>query len=286
MSSSDRWGPTVAAKLRERRLRATRNRFLLAALAATFLLGPGCAAFRPKKRVFEAREAVSALETKAAEVRTVRGRAWVKAKSPQGKISFAAIVAMDRSDPDRPELRIQAVDPIGATHALLLMRLEEGGQKRLVLTWIDYDERRVSKVTTDWYGIPLSALPELLVGAPRPPKDGVVGSVEADAFEIRSGANTYRYQMEWIDPGPRLALSSVEATLKGPRGRPERYAVHYSKFMDKDDLYLPQDVDVTGSTGAGKTDVDIGLNWRERRWNETIPPEVFQIPRLEGFSAQ
>jgi hypothetical protein len=219
-------------------------------------------------------------------VRTVRGRAWVKAKSPQGNISFAAIVAMDRSDPEHPLLRIQAVDPIGATHALLILRPEDGAKKRPVLSWIDYDERRVSKVRTDWYGIPLAALAELLVGISRPPKDGVVGSVEADAFQIRSGANTFRYLMEWIDPGPRLALSSVEATLKGARGRPERYAVHYSKFMDKEDLYLPQDVDVTGSTGPDKTDVDFGLNWRERRWNETIPAEVFQIPRLDGFQIE
>ncbi|MBI3542423.1 MAG: hypothetical protein HY075_04000 [Deltaproteobacteria bacterium] len=224
------------------------------------------------------------MTAKAAEIRTERGRAWLSARTPEQKISFPAVIAVDRTDPGVPLLRIEAMDPFGATHDLLI--LDQHSQ----LTWIDYDQRVVYRVRRDWHGVPLARLPELLLGLAVLPKDGKVGAAGPDGFEARAGRNLFRYALEWIDPGPRLALGEVEGRLEDAKGRAQRYLVHYSHFLDKDDFYLPRDVSLAGFGAAGKDaehpSLELDVAWRERRWNEPVPMQVFAVPHgtVETFS--
>lgn len=270
----------------------------LAFALAAALLATGCAR---KARPYTAHEAADALVKQAAQVRTARGRAWVSfrwrvegppgaAAPPQRKLSFPAIVAIDRDDATRPRLRIEAIDPFGSTHALLLLERDQR------LQWIDYDRRAIAKARDIWSGIPLAKLPELLLGISTLPPDARVSSADAGGFEVRSGANLFHYEMDWIDPGPRLALAGIAGDLPLGRKR-ERYVVRYSKYLDKDDFYLPQETEILGysrpdgipaTSGNERADVELHLAWRERRWNEKIPDAVFALPKtgLEGFTLE
>ncbi|MBI3555149.1 MAG: hypothetical protein HY074_02650 [Deltaproteobacteria bacterium] len=248
------------------------------AAALTFEFS-GCAT---RTRLYSAREAVDAISKQSSQIHTERGRAWISARSPQQKISFPAVIAVDRTDPRRPLLRIEAMDPLGATHALLILDAHSR------LTWVDYDARTIYEVRNYWYGIPLARLPELLLGFLPIPDDGKVGVADADGFEVRSGGNILRYIMSWIDPGPRLALSTIEGTVHASGGKAEKYVVQYSHFLDKDDYYLPSDSKLLGySEVAHGPSSEINVAWRERRWNETIPMQVFALPAgLEKFSRE
>jgi hypothetical protein len=229
----------------------------------------GACAHAPKP--YSAREAVAALSAKAAELRTARGRAWISARVPEQSISFPANIAIDATNPSDPKLRLEAMDPLGATHALMVV---SGGR----LTWVDFDNQRVYEMRERWHGIPVRQLPGLLFGASAPPDEGTVGAAGENGFELRTDGGTYRYEMRWIDPGPRLALEGIDARLlSGKKEHP--YGVRYSKFLDKPDLYLPQEVELTAK------EVEIKLAWRERYWNEGVPAQAFVIPRAatEGF---
>lgn len=195
-------------------------------------------------------------------MKTVRGRAWVKARGPELKISFPAIVVVDRSDKIAPRLRIEAIDPFGTLHSLMIL------DKSQNFTWIDFDQRQVYEMKSTWNGLPLAKLPELVLG---------IATVERPDPKIE-------YDMKWIDPGPRLALSGIVGTLKGPRNVSERYVVQYSKFLDKDDYYLPEDIVIKGYrssaiTDASLPDIELSIAWRERTWNEPVPPELFNVPK-------
>lgn len=252
--------------------------FALSFVGSLLLLG--CS---PKVRHYSAREAVDAIQVKAAEVLTERGRAWINARTPQQKISFPAVIVVDRTNAAKPLMRIECMDPFGATH--VLMMLDEKGE----LTLADYDQRQVYRQHGTWYGLPLARLPELLLGFSRLPDEGRVGEANSDGFLVRSGKNSFRFIMSWIDPGPRLALSGIEAELADPaRGASSKYIVEYSHYLDKDDFYLPQDVKAQGfeSTSAEPT-IELSVAWRERRWNEKIPSGVFKLPSaIQGFSRQ
>src|SRR5581483_350083 len=144
------------------------------------------------------------------------------------------------------------------THALIL--LDSKGQ----FTLNDYDQNQVTRLQDTWHGLPLSRLPELLLGITSLPENGVVSSAHDDSFEVRLGNRRFLYLMRWIDPGPRLALSGIE----GENSEGKKYTVHYSHFMDKQDFYLPQEVQISG-------DIELKITWRERSWNEQIPARVF-----------
>jgi hypothetical protein len=230
----------------------------------------GCA---PKVKRFTSQEAIDALNKQASQVTSVRGRAWVSVKSERAtgdkkaeKISFPAVVVVDRADPRNPKLRIEGMDPLGATHDLMV--LDESSN----LTWVDFDSKSISKIKEGWYGIPISKLPDLLLGIAHFGANAVTSAADADGFEVRAANARIRYLMRWIDPGPRLALDGIDATFNDGK----KYAVHYSKFLDKADFYLPQEAKVEGHTGDAK--VEINVAWRERAWNNIIPAQVFQIP--------
>ena len=265
--------------LKKRRNKGLRDVCLVAFLFVQLCVVSGCG---PKTRLYSAHEAVEAITAQSGQIHTERGRAWISARSPQQKISFPAVIAVDRTDPKRPLLRIEAMDPLGATHALLILDTHSR------LTWVDYDARTIYEVRHYWYGIPLARLPELLLGFLPIPDDGKVGAADADGFEVRSGAGTLHYIMNWIDPGPRLALGVVEGEIHAGAGKTEKYVVHYSHYLDHDDFYLPGEVKLTGfSNGAPEATSEIEVAWRERRWNETIPMQVFALPAgLEKFTRQ
>lgn len=231
----------------------------------------GCAT---KAKPYTADEAIAALTERASKVQTVRGRAWVKAKAPEQKISFPAIVAIDRTNPKAPKLRIEAIDPLGTTHSLMIL---EQNQK---FTWIDYDRGESYVMQSTWHGLPLSKLPDLILGVATPPEGAKVISSGPDGFEAKLGPNTFAYDMRWIDPGPRLALEGVTGEVTGPRGATERYAVEYSKYLDYDEFYMPEEVKLLGFTGGkSEPDLEIHVAWRERKWNEKIPDRVFVLPQ-------
>lgn len=197
----------------------------------------------------------------------MRGRAWIKARGPEQKISFPAIVVVDRTDKTAPRLRIEAIDPFGTVHSLMIL---DRSQK---FTWIDFDQRQIYRMHATWNGLPLAKLPELVLGL-------------ATATEQPSHIE---YDMKWIDPGPRLALSGLTGLIKTKTNASERYVVQYSKFLDKDDYYLPEDVVIKGYSGGVVTDappdVELSIAWRERSWNEPVPPELFVVPAtaVKGF---
>lgn len=235
--------------------------------------GAGCA---KKIKPYTAEEAIAALTTRASKVQTVRGRAWVKAKAPEQKISFPAIIAIDRTNPKAPKLRIEAIDPFGTTHALMIL---EANQK---FTWLDYDRNESHVMRSTWYGLPLSKLPDLILGVATPPESAKVVSSSEDGFESKVGDNTFKYDMTWIDPGPRLALEGLNGEVKKPNGAIERYVVEYSKYLDYDEFYMPEEIKLLGFTsGKSEPDLEVQISWRERKWNETVPDRVFVPPQIK-----
>jgi len=257
-----------------------RNNPLAVIIAAcAFLFLQGCAR---QARPYGAKEAVSALGEQSAKIQTMRGRAWLSAKIGENGGSFPALIAIDRQDLDKPKVRIEAIDPFGMTHALLILAPQKTGEKEpkpLLLTWIDYDQKKITQIQNSWNGIPLAHLPELLIGLGAIPKSGKVGGANIDGFDVRTPEkDLIHYAMNWIDPGPRLALRQVDGTWRGAR-----FSVNYKKFLDKQDFYLPGEVEIKGQAGQG---VELNLAWRERTWNESSTEKAFEVPLrgLEGFS--
>ena len=236
----------------------------------TFFLVTGCT----KKIKFSSREAVDQIQAQVVDFKTVRGRAWVSAKSNDQSISFPAIIAIDRTNPKKPLMRIEGTDQLGATHALLVL---EPSQK---LIWIDFDHEERMVIPRQWAGIPVGDLPDLLLGAVRLPERGVVSAAGEDGFEVRSGQSSYQYGLSSIDPGPRLVLSSVRATMVDhtvAKGREAKYEASYSKFLERDQFYLPQEIHLMGEVVGGKQPgkLELKINWRERTWNEKIDAGIF-----------
>lgn len=238
----------------------------------------GCA---HKVRSYSAHDAIDALSAQSGLIKTERGRAWVSVRMPEQKISFPAVVVVDRTDQIHPKLRIEAMDPIGSTHALMIL---DGGGK---LTWVDYDARRISEMKDSWHGLPLVRLPELLLGISSIPSQGRVrafgGQPGESGIEVKIGKNLFRYHMEWREPGPKLALSGMVGEIFQGNER-EKYVVGYSHFLDKSDFDLPEKCELRGFTGgeAAKSDakasIEIDVDWRERQWNEAIAEQAFIIP--------
>jgi hypothetical protein len=227
-----------------------------------------------KIRIFSAKEAVDALSVQAAKVQTVKGRAWVTAHSSDNKGSFPAIIAIDRTNPKKPLMRIEATDPFGATHALLIL------DKNMRFSWTDFDAKDTMSIKGNWHGIPLSRLPDLLIGISTLPEEGVVSSATEDSFEVRASQLSMVYLMSWIDPGPMLALNGINAEVDSIHK--EKYIVQYSHYLDKADLYLPQDVELSGYRGSiDKPQIEVKVNWRERKWNEPLSPDLFVKPNLK-----
>lgn len=231
-------------------------------MAAAAGVVAGCAR---KVQPFSAKQAVEALEEQSSKIRSVRGRAWISARTPEGKISFPAVIALDRGQP--PRARLEAIDLVGTTHVLMVLDASSR------FTWVDFDRGETTRMSGSWHGLPLGKLPDLLTGTATFPVNATIGSVKDDAFDVRTLSYSIRYLMTWIDPGPRLALNGVDGEVPGRR---ERYVVTYSKFADTPDFYLPTVISVKGFQG-GRSDpaMELEISWRERRWNENIPAEVF-----------
>lgn len=177
-------------------------------------------------------------------------------------------MVIDRTDHAKPKLRIEAMDPLGATHALMIL-----DEKRR-FTWIDYDNRQIHEIRERWHGLPLAKLPDLLLGLAPLPEDGKVAAADADGFEVRTQGTLLKFFMTWIDPGPRLALSGIDGTVQA-----ERYHVAYSQFLDNDEFYLPRRVKLESFTGTvSDPTIEMQIDWRERKWNEPISEQLFKIP--------
>lgn len=237
-------------------------------------------------RPYTSKEAVAALKTLSDQISAIKGRAWLSLKTAETKISFPATIVIDRKT---PRLRIEAMDPFGSTHALLLLR-PSAKSAGLDFTMVDFDHHEIYEARDSWYGLPLNQFPNLLLGLASFPDNGAVGAAGPDGFEIRSGKNTFRYAMTWIDPGPRLALESIEGEVLRSRGA-ERYVVLYSKYLDKKDFYLPEVAEVKGyAVGASAQEprVEVKITWRERDWNGEVSDKAFVFPEeaLKGFSRE
>ena len=245
------------------------NAFVFFICFSLILIASGCAR---KIRPFTADQAIEALENHSTQIHTERGRAWVSAQTPEQHGSFPATIAIDRTDPLHPQMRIEATDLLGSTHELILL------SARGRLTWVDFDEHKIYFATDYWHGLPLVGLPDLLLGLADVPKTAKVSGVDADGFTARLGKTSIRYLMTWIDPGPRLALSGVEGEVHPTRATTESYSVHYSKYMDTQDFYLPQEASLKGMRN-GQSMLELHVAWRERTWNEPIDSRAFVLPK-------
>lgn len=176
-------------------------------------------------------------------------------------------------------MRIEALDPVGSTHVLVVLAVPAAAREQR-LTWVDFDHRRVYEQSEAWHGVPLSSFPGLILGLASLPEAGRVGAASGDRFEVRTKSATIEYLMEWLNPGPRLALQEISAIFN-PN---EKYDVRYSKFLDKADFFLPSRVELNGSSPSGT--IEMRIDWRDRRFNEEIPPEAFQVLKssIEGFT--
>ncbi|MEW6055607.1 MAG: hypothetical protein AB1540_03260 [Bdellovibrionota bacterium] len=237
-------------------------------------------------RPFSSQQAVEFLEKQSASIRTERGRAWIRMRSADQKLSFPAIIVIDRSNPVAPLLRIEAMDPLGVTHALMLL-----DSNRNFLS-IDFDQRRYFSAQGTWYGLPLDQLPDLLLGLLALPGHHKLEQSDEQGFRVSSDHGRFRYEITWIDPGPRMALKKIDGEIERKAGRKEKYIVEYSKYLDVPDFYLPQEVNLKSYSQASKPedqpDLEVHIAWRERRWNEEIPAQVFSLSPdfLRGFSKE
>lgn len=176
-------------------------------------------------------------------------------------------------------LRIEAIDPFGATHSLMIL---DAAQK---FTWLDYDRNETYEMRSSWHGLPLAKLPELVLGIAAPPEGAHLAKADTpsgDGFVATLGRNTFKYDMTWIDPGPRLALKGLVGEINEGVPRPERYVVAYSKYLDTAEFYLPEEIKLSGFSSATlkEPDVEVQISWRERAWNEPVAPKIFVAPSL------
>jgi len=216
---------------------------------------------------FSPRKAVESIAATSAAVKTVRGKAWISVKTPEGAVAFPANVAIDRTRAGHSLLRLEAVDLVGTTHAMML--LNETGR----FLWVDFDRRSYFEVTKTWYGLPVREFPGLLLGLPQLPSDGRVSAHGDLGFQVSTGGSAASsgnvlIEMQWVDPGPRLFAKSVSSPGLG-------YSVEYSAYQDTKDFYLPAKVGLSGKN------IQIQLDWREQIWNEPIDATVFSSAALE-----
>lgn len=177
-------------------------------------------------------------------------------KSPEGSASFPAEVFIDRM---RKTFKLEASDPLGAVHAVLL--LKEG---RLLV--VDYDQRKKTWVGSHWQGIPVSEIVDFLSGVTDVGRDGKVSRADADGFSVVRGNRTDRYDLVWSESG-QASLARCEVTL------PTKHFEARFEGHAKDENDLPTFVNVTD---FGQFQLE--LKWRNREFNQPIPIEVFQEP--------
>lgn len=216
---------------------------------------------------FSPRTAIESINLLSARVKTVRGTAWVSVQTPEGKVAFPANVAIDRSDVEKPMLRLEAVDLVGTTHAMMI--LDQGGQ----FFWIDFDRRSYFEVRDTWRGLPVKDFPSLLIGLMHLPKDGRVSSADELSFIVSpTGSKSlqpFLVEMAWVDPGPRLYPKRVESRSVG-------FEVSFSQYQDTKDFYLPRKVALAGKG------VNIDLDWRTQVWNEPVDAKIFSTKQMEA----
>lgn len=170
-------------------------------------------------------------------------------------------------------MRFEAVDPFGATHALVVL------DPQLKLTWIDFDRKESSSFVQSWHGVPLEWLPDFLLGIAPFPTDGkIIGKMD-DGFSIRSKRAELTYHVYWGGANAPYALEEIQATHVDS-GADEKVFAEYSKFLGDDDHRLPARVEIMGSE-HGKEQIKILIQWRDRKWNENLPDALFQPVPLD-----
>jgi hypothetical protein len=248
---------------------------VLVPLALSAALFNGCG----KPQPVTPSSALKALKDQAAGATACRGRAWVSVKSAEQKASFSGVVVLDRADPQKPRLRIEALDPVGGLHHLMLV---DGA--RDTLDWADFDGGLWRSGKGQWRGIAIRMLPHLLMGSFEPaqlaafgftaPQVSAAEGAEAVTFR-RSGSagDPLVLGLGWVTPGPRLLLSSVSTSVKEGQGL-RHVQVVYGRFGESRDHNAPQDVTLTV-----EPDFELKLAWREREWMAEAPAaDLFQVP--------
>ncbi len=199
-------------------------------------------------------------KTHTEDVKTISGRAWVSVRVDGKKASFSGVVLIDRTEAKKGKIRLEALDPFGMLHHLIVL---DGEQKTLV--WTDHDEKVVRTAQNSLRGMPLAILPNLLAG--------VSPLSELESLELsyvvadRGGINV-------------LKTVSGKITDEQADSKESIVAVLYEKFSTRKEYDLPKSVSM--NIGEG---VSITLDWRSRAINKDLRPELFTTEAEEGYRA-
>ncbi len=223
-------------------------------------------------------KALVQVEEQSRSLKTVKGRAWIRMESPEGKFSFPADLAIDRTK-DYPQMRLEVFGPFGSTVALVIINKDTRGKIRM--TWKDYKRQKTYRFFEQWHGLELSLMPDLLLGLS--PKNIIDFKIWSDRGAGRYEQNTLEYNLYYNlifnTINSRWLINTIEGFSKKLRNKdkePVHYTVQYSGFSESKDFFIPREIELLSNMS-----ILVKLSWRDSQWNESLPAEAFEVEDSE-----
>ncbi|MGE4232803.1 MAG: DUF4292 domain-containing protein [Bacteriovoracia bacterium] len=218
--------------------------------------------------------AFRSIEKQSAAFKTVSGQAWITAKSKEGKVSIPSEIWFDRTNEFSQKARIDATDIVGVTHFILVVDSERK------MSWIDFDQRKKFSAREYWVGLPLVFLPELLLGLSSIKKQDIqIVSIEDQVVELKLKNRVEYEHIEkvWLE---FEAAEENRFNLVSIRGKTKfgEFSARFSDFRREEDFELPTKIKIIAKTNE---DLEIDVAWRNRTFNESVSPKVFNVPKLD-----
>lgn len=247
----------------------------LALLSLALAACPHPLRFGPEGEIRDPRAVLARLDARAARLRSVRGEAKVRLRSPSQTGTAGELVAAER--PAR--LHLTTLGFFGKPVASLA---SDGEAFELYVepTASFYTgpatAANVSRLLM--LELPPSSVVELLLGdLPRlsagQPTMALDSEARAYRLTLAEGAAT---QELWVATED---LTPLRSQMRGPLG----YDAAFSDFEDVGDLRLPQALELRSVDAAGRpTGVELSLRYRERELNAELEASLFALEQPPG----
>jgi outer membrane lipoprotein-sorting protein len=189
-------------------------------------------------------------------VKSMSGRSWVSVRSSGRKASFVGVVLYQRDGKGAGYLRIEALDPFGVMHHLILIDGNEGS-----FSWYDHDQKTLRRAKEKWHGVPLWLLPHLMVG-----------------LVPESSLTRLGYDFITQKQGPYVVYQSIRGHLDS-MPQATNVGVTYERYEKIQEFSLAKRI-----TLKADKDFSMELEWRSRELNRELSESLFRSPEhTEAF---
>ncbi len=233
--------------------------------------------FGPEGELRDPRAVLERLDARAARLRSVRGEARVRLRSPSQSGSASELIAAER--PAR--LHLTTLGFFGKPAASLASDGEvfelfvESGSSFYTGPATAANVSRLFMVE-----LPPSAIVEILLGdLPRLVASQPVMTLDAEArayrLELAEGPAA---QELWVSTED---LTPLRSRVRGPHG----YDAAFGDFEEVGELRLPRSLELRGVDAAGRpTGVELSLSYRDREVNTALDASLFALEQPPGTS--